>query len=115
MLFSVTVECATASGGVSMADGVNMTPRVSGDGAGPYVIRVYGRLARHWEAELRMRLTYAQTEWGTVSTLRGELPDQAALLGALGRLAMWGYLVLLARYDVTLDDWAGDEDERREA
>ncbi|NTU79010.1 MAG: hypothetical protein HGA45_06350 [Chloroflexales bacterium] len=50
-----------------------------------------------------MRLAYAQTEWGRVSTLRGELPDQAALLGALGRLTMWGYLVLLARYDIAPD------------
>lgn len=81
-----------------------MVPPVSRDGAGLYVIKVYGKLPRHWEPELRMRLTYAQTERGTVSTLRGDLPDQAALLGALGRLAMWGYLVLFARYEVTLDE-----------
>jgi hypothetical protein len=50
-----------------------------------------------------MSLTYAQTECGTVSVLTGRLPDQAALLGALGRLAMWGYLILQVRYDVTLE------------
>lgn len=58
-----------------------------------------------------MRLTYSQTGRGTVSTLRGELPDQAALLSALGRLAMWGYMVILARYDTTLARWA-DEDSK---
>lgn len=92
-----------------------MAPPVSPDGAGPYIIRVYGRLPRDWEPELRMRLAYSQTAWGTVSTLRGELPDQAALLGALGRLSMWGYMVLLARYDIALDEWVGEDDEQPEA
>lgn len=115
MLFTVTVERAAAGGGGLMADGTEIASQVSHDGAGPYVIKVYGKLARHWELELRMRLTYAQTECGTVSTLKGDLPDQAALLGALGRLAMWGYLILLARYDITLDEQAGEEDERRAA
>lgn len=71
----------------------------SSDGAGPYVITVRGHVGRHWEPELQMRLSYAETEWGVISTLRGQLPDQAALLGTLGRLTMWGYLILLVRYD----------------
>lgn len=68
------------------------------DGAGPYIIQVQGMVEHHWEQELRMTLSYAQNELGVVSTLSGALPDQAALLGALGRLNMWGYLILLVRY-----------------
>lgn len=92
-----------------------MAPAVSHDGAGPYIIRVYGRLPRHWEPELRMRLAYMQTAQGTVSTLRGELPDQAALLGVLGQLTMSGYLILLARYDIALDERSGEDDEQPKA
>lgn len=92
-----------------------MARPVNHDGAGPYIITVYGELARHWAPELRMRLTYTQMEWGTVSTLRGELPEQAALLDVLGRLTTWGYLVLLARYETTLDEQAGEDGEWREA
>lgn len=87
-----------------MTPGTGATQRLSSDGAGPYVIKVRGRVAHHWEPELRMRLSYTQTELGTVSTLSGVLPDQAALLGALGRLAMWGYLILLVRYDEASDE-----------
>lgn len=82
-----------------MTDGMRADQRLSSDGAGPYVIKVRGKVARHWEPELQMRLTYAHTEGGTVSTLAGDLPDQAALLGALGRLAMWGYVIILVCYD----------------
>lgn len=82
-----------------MADGSQAPLYPSSDGAGPYLIRVQGSVARHWEHELQMQLTYQQTEWGVITTLSGQLPDQAALLGALGRLTMWGYLILLVRYD----------------
>jgi hypothetical protein len=50
-----------------------------------------------------MRLSYTRTEWGTISTLTGSLPDQAALLGALGRLAMWGHLIIIVRYEIGHD------------
>lgn len=70
------------------------------DGAGHYVIRVQGEVAPHWERELQMQVAYARTGWGSISTLAGQLPDQAALLGVLGRLAMWGYLILSVHYDV---------------
>ncbi|NTU83488.1 MAG: hypothetical protein HGA45_29645 [Chloroflexales bacterium] len=93
-----------------MADGTETSSRPNLDGAGPYTIKVYGQVARHWELELRMRLTYTQTERGTISTLAGELPDQAALLGALGRLAMWGYLIILVRYDISFDERKGEPD-----
>lgn len=84
----------------------NATPALRefpSDGGGSYLIQVYGKVARHWEAELRMRLAYTQTEWGTITTLTGWLPDQAALLGALGRLSMWGYLIIIVRYNVGQD------------
>lgn len=68
-----------------------------GDGPHTYSIQVQGEVERHWELELRMQLSYQQTEWGAVTTLSGRLPDQAALLGALGQLAMWGYLILSVR------------------
>jgi hypothetical protein len=72
------------------------------DGGGPYRIHVQGAVERHWEADLRMQLTYQRTEAGTITVLAGWLPDQAALLGALARLAMWGYLILLVRYEPEL-------------
>jgi hypothetical protein len=59
-----------------------------------------------------MRLTYTHTERGTISVLTGRLPDQAALLGALGRLAMWGYLILHVCYDVSPDGQDCDADPR---
>ena len=86
-----------------MADATTPSPTLHSDGAGPYLIQVHGMVSRHWELELQMQLTYGQTEWGTISTLTGQLPDQAALLGTLGRLAMWGYKILLVRYDVVPD------------
>lgn len=76
------------------------SPRFDSDGAGSYVIQVWGKLESHWEPELRMQLSYSETERGVVSTLSGRLPDQPALLGALNWLAMWGYQILLVRYDV---------------
>jgi hypothetical protein len=51
-----------------------------------------------------MVVTYTHLEGGTVTVLTGELPDQAALLGALGRLAMWGYVILQVCYEVRLGD-----------
>ena len=65
---------------------------------GTYVIQVQGEVERHWEEELRLRLTYSRWEAGTVSTLAGRLPDQSALLGTLGWLAMWGYRIILVHY-----------------
>lgn len=82
-----------------MADGPRTASRATLDGAGPYVIMVQGKVERHWERELQMGLSYAHSERGIVSVLSGRLPDQAALLGVLGRLTMWGYLIILARYD----------------
>lgn len=87
-----------------MTDAMRAPEHYGGDGAGPYVIKVWGTVARHWEPELQMRLTYADTERGTVSTLAGHLPDQAALLGALGRLAMWGYVIILVCYEDACDE-----------
>ena len=88
-----------------MADGGQPSPQLNRDGAGPYTIVVSGEVARHWEPELRMQLRYATTPWGTMTTLSGQLPDQAALYGVLGQLAMWGYLVLLVRYDLGREHW----------
>lgn len=59
-----------------------------------YTIRVRGYLEPHWQAELRMQITYHHTDDGEISVLTGQLPDQAALLGVLGWLAMWGYQIL---------------------
>jgi hypothetical protein len=69
------------------------------DGGGQYRIHVQGEVERHWELELRMQISYQQTERGTITTLTGWLPDQAAMLGALARLAMWGYMIVLVRYE----------------
>lgn len=91
-----------------MADGSWVSLRPSSDGAGLYVIKVWGKLEHHWEAELSMSLRYAQSELGIVSVLSGRLPDQAALLGALGRLAMWGYLIIVVRYDCPMADVESD-------
>lgn len=82
-----------------MADGTRATPRLSSDGTGPYVIKVYGKVEPHWESELQMSLSYADSEQGLVSVLSGPLPDQAALLGILGRLSMWGYLIIFVHYE----------------
>lgn len=65
---------------------------------GSYTIQVLGEVERHWELELQMGLTYCRTETGTISTLSGPLPDQAALLGALQWLSMWGYVILAVKY-----------------
>ena len=85
-----------------------MPSRLDPDGAGLYIIKVYGRVARQWEPELQMSLSYTHTERGTVSVLTGRLPDQAALLGALSRLAMWGYLVLYVCYDISVEGQGDD-------
>jgi hypothetical protein len=91
-----------------MVSGSRVPSRLNPDGAGSYIISVYGKIARQWEPELQMSLTYTQTEQGTISVLKGRLPDQAALLGALGRLAMWGYLILHVYYDVSFEAQDGD-------
>jgi hypothetical protein len=80
-----------------MTGGAQASPR-RGDGRGTYLIIVQGEVERHWEHELRMQLTYAHTAEGMISNLSGRLPDQAALLGVLGWLAMWGYVIVLVRY-----------------
>ncbi|MFQ3662477.1 MAG: hypothetical protein SNJ69_08800 [Chloroflexaceae bacterium] len=59
-----------------------------------YTIHVRGRVEHHWEAELRLRITYHRIGEGEFSTLTGQLPDQAALLGVLNWLAMWGYEIV---------------------
>ncbi len=59
-----------------------------------YTIHVQGHLEPHWQAELRMQITYQHTNDGEISVLTGQLSDQAALLGVLGWLAMWGYQIL---------------------
>jgi hypothetical protein len=80
-----------------MAVGTQVSRQLRPDGGGLYTIEIYGDVEAHWEQELAMRLTYRETEYGTVSVLTGELPDQAAMLGVLGRLAMWGYMIVLVR------------------
>jgi hypothetical protein len=77
-----------------MADERDRAQRLDRDGAGSYSIQVLGRVEQYWEPELRMQVSHRDSTWGLVSTLRGYLPDQAALLGNLGRLTMWGYLIL---------------------
>lgn len=67
-------------------------------GSGSYVIQIRGEVERHWERELRMQLSYGETEFGIISTFSGRLPDQAALLGALQWLSMWGYVIVLVQY-----------------
>lgn len=59
-----------------------------------YTIHVRGYLEPHLQAELRMQIAYHHTDDGGISVLTGQLPDQAALLGVLGWLAMWGYQIL---------------------
>lgn len=81
-----------------MAGGTPAWPGLDRDGGGVYLIEVQGEVEPHWERELNMRLTIRQTEYGPVSVLTGALADQSALLGVLGRLAMWGYLILLVRF-----------------
>ncbi|MCS6882585.1 MAG: hypothetical protein RMK84_15020 [Oscillochloridaceae bacterium] len=67
---------------------------LSGHGPKMYTIHVRGHVEPHWETELRMQIAYQHTDDGEISLLRGRLPDQAALLGILGWLAMWGYEIL---------------------
>lgn len=86
-----------------MADGTQALTKRDRDGAGPYCIQVSGQVERHWEPELRMRASYLWTPRGVVTILSGELPDQSALLGALNRLAMLGYLILEVRYQAAGD------------
>jgi hypothetical protein len=81
------------------ADGPRASFHPSSDGAGPYVIKVRGKVEPHWESELQMSLSYAHSELGVVSVLSGQLTDQAAMLGVLGRLSMWGYLIIFVRYE----------------
>ncbi len=59
-----------------------------------YIIQVRGHVEPHWEAELHLRITYHGAGEGEISSLTGQLPDQAALLGVLNWLAMWGYEIL---------------------
>lgn len=86
-----------------MAKGSHAPRLLTRDGGGFYVIQVQGEVEPHWELELQMRLVCDDTDTGVVSTFSGALPDQAALLGALGRLAMWGYLILLVRHAPELE------------
>ncbi|WP_129671698.1 hypothetical protein [Candidatus Chloroploca sp. Khr17] len=72
--------------------------RLVADRDATYVIQIRGKVEPHWQAELQMQLTYAETESGTITTLTGYLPDQAAMLGVLNRLAMWGYQIVQVRY-----------------
>lgn len=73
-------------------------PVLPQSGSGSYVIQIQGEVERHWERELRMQLSYCETEFGTLSTFSGQLPDQAALLGALQWLSMWGYVIVFVQY-----------------
>lgn len=73
--------------------------RPAANGGGVYTILVQGEVERYWEPELQLQLSYRQTEHGVHTVLMGQLPDQAALLGVLGRLAMWGYVIVQVRYD----------------
>ncbi|NCC36245.1 MAG: hypothetical protein EOM24_30180 [Chloroflexia bacterium] len=72
--------------------------RFASDREATYVIQIRGHVEPHWQVELQLQLTYTETESGTISTLTGYLPDQAAMLGVLNRLAMWGYQIVLVRY-----------------
>ncbi len=83
--------------------------RSAGDGGGIYTILVQGEVERHWEPELQLQLSYRQTERGVLTVLTGHLPDQAALLGVLGRLAMWGYVILEVRYDSAAELLHGEQ------
>lgn len=67
-------------------------------GSGAYIIQIRGEIERYWEAELRMQVAYCETDQGPISTLSGDLPDQAALLGVLQWLSMWGYVILSVQY-----------------
>jgi len=62
--------------------------QVSFDTPAPYQIRVQGRVASSWRDRLQgMEISQATSDTGhTVSTLTGELPDQAALAGVLNAL-----------------------------
>lgn len=59
-----------------------------------YTVRVRGYVEPYWEAELSMQISYHHTGDGGITLLMGRLPDQAALLGILGRLDMWGYEII---------------------
>lgn len=81
-----------------MVDNTPSEPLPRWQGSGVYEIQVQGTAEQHWATELRMQLSYDDSERGTISIFRGHLPDQSALLGALQWLSMWGYLIILVRH-----------------
>lgn len=81
----------------------------AGEGGGLYTILVWGEVERHWEPELQLALSYRQTEGGVLTMLTGQLPDQAALLGVLGQLAMWGYVILQVHFNAAAEVLQGEQ------
>ncbi|MFN2136191.1 MAG: hypothetical protein ACK2UK_09570 [Candidatus Promineifilaceae bacterium] len=72
------------------------------DGPGVYVIHIDGRLDESWTARLgglTITKSEADEEGGRpVTVLKGDLPDQAALLGVLNVLYNNRYPVTFVRY-----------------
>jgi hypothetical protein len=64
-----------------------------------YEIRLQGKLDRSWATEVGMAIDNAvYADRGTVTTLVGELRDQAALFGVLNRIYGLGYPLLSVMY-----------------
>jgi hypothetical protein len=68
-------------------------PRVTPYGPARYSVRVHGALSDTWSATLGgMRIESSND--GSISTLEGSLPDQAALMGVLKTLVAMGFVIL---------------------
>jgi hypothetical protein len=79
---------------------VTMTPIILPDQSGHYRIQVQGRLEDRWRAYFDGLSIEAGTQPdGTpFTTLTGEMPDQAAVIGVLHKLYSLGLLLLSVQF-----------------
>jgi hypothetical protein len=87
------------------------TTRLLFDLPGRYRIRVHGRLGASWAGRLGdMTITVRHAADQQVTTLTGEIVDQAALLGVLNTLYDMGFPLLKVE---RLGAWPAAEDPNR--
>ena len=76
-----------------------MKPRLHPDQPAYYRIQIQGRLGQHWSESMSgLTITVSGERDQSVTTLSGEVLDQAALMGVLNGLYGMGYTLLSVEY-----------------